>query len=92
MRISAFANAPYRRRESLRSQRHTALTMEPRGLLAEWDAGLGRLRVFGAAKVPYFNRSILSKLIGLPEDVIDLIENDVGGGLARAASFIPRTS
>jgi carbon-monoxide dehydrogenase large subunit len=85
----AYTNAPYRRRESFRSQRHTALPMEPRGLLAEWDAGIGRLRVFGAAKVPYFNRSVLSKLIGLPEDVIDLIENDVGGGFGARGEFYP---
>ena len=34
---SAFNDAPYRRRESFSTQRHTALTLEPRGLVCEWD-------------------------------------------------------
>ena len=56
---AAFGDAPYRRRERFKTQRHYGLTMEPRGVLAEWDAGI--LRVFGAAKVPFFNRRILQR-------------------------------
>ena len=37
-------------------QRHTAMPMETRGLLAEWDEAAGRLTVYGAAKLPFFNR------------------------------------
>ncbi len=36
---AAFANAPYVRRESFRTQRHTALPMEPRGVLARVGCG-----------------------------------------------------
>ena len=32
------SSAPYRRRERFKVQRHYGLTMEPRGVLAEWDA------------------------------------------------------
>jgi carbon-monoxide dehydrogenase large subunit len=46
---AAFRDAPYVRRESFRTQRHMALPMEPRGLLAEWDAACGRLTVSGGA-------------------------------------------
>ncbi len=35
---AAFRNAAYTRREQFRVQRMTAMTMETRGLLAEWDA------------------------------------------------------
>ena len=86
---AAFESAPYRRRESFRTQRHFGLTMEPRGLLAEWDAARGILRVFGAAKVLFFNRRILAKQIGLPEDAIDMVENDVGGGFGARGEFYP---
>ena len=34
---AAFATAPYVRREQLRTGRHYGLTMEPRGVMAEWD-------------------------------------------------------
>jgi carbon-monoxide dehydrogenase large subunit len=86
---AAFATAPYRRRERFKVQRHFAFTMEPRGLIAEWDAAAGILRVFGAAKVPFFNRRILAAQIGLPEQAIDMVENDVGGGFGARGEFYP---
>jgi carbon-monoxide dehydrogenase large subunit len=86
---AAFREADYTRRERFASQRHTALPLEPRGLLAEWDASAGRLTVSGAAKVPFFNRRALAQMIGLAETAIDLIENDVGGGFGARGEFYP---
>jgi carbon-monoxide dehydrogenase large subunit len=63
--------------------------METRGLIAEWDAERGRMTVWGAAKVPFFNRRILSGLIDLPEGSIDMVENDVGGGFGARGEFYP---
>lgn len=77
------------RRERLRTGRHTAVPMELRGLLAEWDEENGRLIVSGAAKVPFTTRRILSKLIGLPLETIDMIEVDVGGGFGVRGEFFP---
>ncbi|MPZ55953.1 MAG: molybdopterin-dependent oxidoreductase [Rhizobiales bacterium] len=84
---AVFRDAPYTRRERLRTGRHYGLTMEPRGVMAEWDAGSGKLIVSGAAKVPFFNRRILAKQIGLPEDAIEMVENDVGGGYGARGEF-----
>jgi carbon-monoxide dehydrogenase large subunit len=86
---AAFAKAPYTRRESFRTGRHYGLTMEPRGVMAQWDAAAGRLTVSGAAKVPFFNRRILAKQIGLAEESIEMIENDVGGGFGARGEFYP---
>jgi carbon-monoxide dehydrogenase large subunit len=86
---AAFSKAPYVRRETFRVQRHFGLTMEPRGVMAEWNAGTGRLTVYGAAKVPFFNRRILASQIGLPEDAIEMVENDVGGGFGARGEFYP---
>ena len=86
---AAFRDAPYVRRETLRTGRHYGLTMESRGVMAEWDATRGKLKVSGAAKVPFFNRRILAKQIGLPEDAIEMIENDVGGGYGARGEFYP---
>jgi carbon-monoxide dehydrogenase large subunit len=86
---AAFATAPYVRRERLRTGRHYGLTMEPRGVMAQWDEGAGRLTVFGAAKVPFFNRRILAAQIGLPVEQIEMVENDVGGGYGARGEFYP---
>jgi aerobic carbon-monoxide dehydrogenase large subunit len=86
---AAFRNADYTRRAIFRVQRHTALPMEPRGLLAEWDAAVGRMVVSGAAKVPFFNRRTVAAMLGLPDSAVDLIENDVGGGFGARGEFYP---
>jgi carbon-monoxide dehydrogenase large subunit len=84
---AAFRTAPYTRREHFKVQRHTALPMEPRGLVAEWQDG--RLTLFGAAKVPFPNRRILAQQLGLPDDAIRMVENDVGGGFGVRGEFYP---
>ncbi|HZD29737.1 MAG TPA: xanthine dehydrogenase family protein molybdopterin-binding subunit, partial [Xanthobacteraceae bacterium] len=86
---AAFAGAPYVRRERFRTQRHMALPLEPRGLLAEWDAARGRLAIYGGAKVLFFNRRTLAKQFGLAEAAIEIIENDVGGGFGARGEFYP---
>src|SRR5207253_6324545 len=86
---SAFTGAPFMRREKFAVQRHGAVPMEPRGLLAEWDGARGRLTVFGAAKVAFLNRRILAKQMELPESAIRMVENDVGGGFGARGEFYP---
>jgi aerobic carbon-monoxide dehydrogenase large subunit len=86
---NAFRNAAYTRRERFRVQRHTAVPMEPRGLLAQWNRELGKLTVCGAAKLPFFSRQVLAKMMGLGEDLIAMVENDVGGGFGVRGEFYP---
>jgi aerobic carbon-monoxide dehydrogenase large subunit len=86
---AAFAGAPYVRRERFRTQRHMALPLEPRGLLAEWDAPRGRLTIYGGAKVLFFNRRTLAKQLELAEAAIEIVENDVGGGFGARGEFYP---
>src|SRR5262249_49367023 len=64
----AFRDAPYTRREQFRVQRMTAMPMEARGLLAEWDGS--KLTVSGAAKLPFFNRRVMAAMMGLPEEAV----------------------
>ena len=85
----AFHDAPYVRRERFSVQRHAAVPMEARGLLAEWDAARGRLSLSGVAKVPFPNRRILSAMMGLPEASIRMVEYDVGGGFGARGEFYP---
>jgi aerobic carbon-monoxide dehydrogenase large subunit len=79
----------YTRQEKFSVQRHTAVCMEPRGLLAKWDGARTKLTVSGAAKVPYATRRMLAKNMDLPEECIDMIEPDVGGGFGVRGEFYP---
>ncbi|MEH2471542.1 carbon-monoxide dehydrogenase large subunit [Nitrobacteraceae bacterium AZCC 2161] len=86
---AAFASADYVRTERFSVQRHTALPMETRGLLAEWDSASARLVITGATKVTFYNRRALAKMLDLRQDDIDLTEIDVGGGFGVRGEFYP---
>jgi carbon-monoxide dehydrogenase large subunit len=87
---SAFAqHRGYVRRGRFSVQRHTAVAMEPRGLLAEWDAARSHMTLYGAAKVPFPNKRILARGLGLAESAVTLIENDVGGAFGARGEFYP---
>jgi carbon-monoxide dehydrogenase large subunit len=75
--------------ERLHAHRHSAVPMEPRGLVAELDAGSGRLTVWGETKVKHFNKRVLASLLGIADDDIRFIETDVGGGFGPRGEFYP---
>ena len=71
-------------------QRHTAVSMEARGLVADWHGTTpDKLTVAGAAKVPFATRRILARCMKLPEASIDMLEYDVGGGFGIRGDFYP---
>jgi carbon-monoxide dehydrogenase large subunit len=84
---AAFAKAEYTRKETFACHRLTGLPLETRGQVAEWNAG--RLTVFGATKVLFFNRRTLAPMLGVTEADIDMIEVDVGGGFGVKGEFYP---
>jgi len=86
---AAFAAAAYTRRETFRSQRHTGVPLETRGLVATWDATAGRLTVLGATKVTFFNRRALAGMLRVDEASIELVEVDVGGSFGVRGEFYP---
>lgn len=85
----AFKDAHYIKKQRLSVQRHMALPMEPRGLLADWRKDARHLTVYGGAKVLFFNRRAIAEMLGLPEASVELIENDIGGGFGARGEFYP---
>src|SRR3712207_1520902 len=63
--------------------------METRGLLADWDAARGKLTVLGVSKVPFPNRRVLAKQLGLELADIDMVEGDTGGAFGVRGEFYP---
>lgn len=73
----------------LRIQRHGAVPLEPRALVAAPEEDGERISVWGAAKVKHFNRRALAEMLGVEESSIRLIECDVGGGFGARGEFYP---
>ncbi len=86
---AAFRTAEYTRRERFAVHRHSGVPLEPRGIVAEWNAAGDRLTVWGAAKVPFAVRAGIAGLFGIQNDAIEMIENDVGGGFGIRGEFAP---
>ncbi|MDB5841102.1 MAG: carbon monoxide dehydrogenase [Herminiimonas sp.] len=87
--LSAFPQADYVRKETFHCHRHGAMPLETRGLVARWDQAQGVLTVWGATKVPFFNRRVLAGMFGLEEKKVVMVELDVGGSFGVRGEFYP---
>jgi carbon-monoxide dehydrogenase large subunit len=86
----AFEQADLVIKEEFRIQRHAAVPLETRGLLAEYVAAGESLTVWGAAKIPHVNRAILARLLGWgDESRVRMVELHVGGGFGARGEFYP---
>jgi carbon-monoxide dehydrogenase large subunit len=68
---------------SFQQHRQTHVPLEPRGCLAEWDAGDEALTLWCGSQVPHPLRSTLATRLGLAEGRVRVISPDVGGGFGR---------
>lgn len=85
----AFREAHHTRKQSFYVHRHSAVPLETRGLVAEWDTAQAQLRVWGAGKVPFANRAILADMLQLPPEAVAMIEVDIGGSFGVRGDFYP---
>ena len=59
--------------------RHTGVTLETRSALAEYDPAEDRLTVHYSGQAPHMMQFIFAKHLGLPEENVRIIAEDVGG-------------
>ena len=76
----AFANAYRVVETTFHTSRHTAVTLEPRSILADFNPAERQLTVYHSTQVPYMMQWILAKHFELPEVNVRVIAPDVGGG------------
>ena len=84
---AAFASAAHVQRERFSMQRQAPVTMEARGVVAEWLADGERIVVHGAAKVPFFNRRACASMLGIDASKMDFLEGDTGGSFGARGEF-----
>jgi carbon-monoxide dehydrogenase large subunit/6-hydroxypseudooxynicotine dehydrogenase subunit gamma len=85
----AFRNAAQVVETEVKIGRHSGVPLETRGLVADYDAGSDRLTIWGATKVPHFNRRVLSQMLGMPLNRISMKKSDAGGGFGVRGEFYP---
>jgi carbon-monoxide dehydrogenase large subunit len=85
----AFAEAPHVIEHIFDFVRQTGLTLEARGLIADYDPGADYLTVYHSHQSPYQMQGVFSRHIGIPEHNVRVIAPDVGGGFGLKVNVYP---
>ena len=73
----------------LKTGRHSGVPLETRGAIARYDAAHDLLELYGAAKVPHWNRDSLARMLGRPTSSVHLHEGHTGGGFGIRGELYP---
>ena len=60
--------------------RHTAVPLEMRTVIADYDPGEGKLTVHGSHQSPWHQQDTLFRYLGIPEHLVRVVAPDIGGG------------
>ncbi|MGH7949904.1 MAG: xanthine dehydrogenase family protein molybdopterin-binding subunit, partial [Candidatus Binataceae bacterium] len=71
------------------NQRLAPTAMEPRGVVADWNAGMRQLTVWSSTQIPHLLRSQLAEMLGLGENKVRVIAPEVGGGFGAKLNVYP---
>ncbi|NWG23201.1 MAG: xanthine dehydrogenase family protein molybdopterin-binding subunit [Pseudorhodoplanes sp.] len=69
--------------------RHSGVPMETRGAIGRYDAARDLLEMYGAAKVPHWNRDNIARMLGRDPSTVHLHEGHVGGGFGIRGELYP---
>jgi aerobic carbon-monoxide dehydrogenase large subunit len=86
---AAFASAHLVVRDTFHSPRISALSIEPRGCLAVYDAGLDSLTFYTSTQIPHIIRTGIAESLDWDETKLRVIAPDVGGGFGMKAYLYP---
>jgi carbon-monoxide dehydrogenase large subunit len=76
---AAFARADLVVEETYEFSRHTGVTLEPRSILADYNAAEHALTVYHSTQAPHMMQDIFSRHLDIPEGNVRVIAKDVGG-------------
>jgi aerobic carbon-monoxide dehydrogenase large subunit len=86
---AAFRNAQAIVSLELSIGRHSGVPLETRGAIARYDQARDILEMYGAAKVPHWNRDTLAQMLGRKRESVQLFEGHVGGGFGIRGELYP---
>jgi aerobic carbon-monoxide dehydrogenase large subunit len=87
---AAFARAHHIAKLSLYNNRLTAVTMEPRGCIGDYDPGTRRYTLYSSTQNVHGARQILAhQILHVPESRIRVVARDVGGGFGMKGNVYP---
>lgn len=82
----AFDVAAHVVEDTYRMERHGAVPLECRGVLAEYTAALGRVELSTSTQIPHMVRNAICSVTGWTPDLVKVSVPDVGGGFGTKAN------
>ncbi len=88
----AFARAAHVFHKRFDVGRSAANPVEPRGVIASWDASVGEAEIWSSCASPHGVRGFVSMITGVPEARLRVHAPDVGGSFGVKGSVFPEES
>src|SRR2546421_4540085 len=76
-------------KQRLVNQRLAPVTIETRGVVADYNKYAKKLTVWSSSQIPHILRNVLSALVGLPQHQVRVIVPEVGGGFGSKLNIYP---
>ena len=76
---AAFGEAAAVVEDTLHFNRHTGVTLEPRGIVCDFNPSDGELTLHMSVQCPHMSKNLFAKHLGLDENKVRVICKDVGG-------------
>ena len=77
---AAFASAARKVERRSTFSRHTGVPLEPRSIVADFDATQKQMTIYQGTQVPHQMRAVVADCLGLEEHNVRVVNSDVGGG------------
>ncbi|NKB58437.1 MAG: molybdopterin-dependent oxidoreductase [Alphaproteobacteria bacterium] len=85
----AFQDAHLVIERRFRFNRHTGVSLESRGLIADYDPSADRLTVYQSHQTPHQQQDLYARLLDIPEQNVRVICPDVGGAFGLKHHLYP---
>ena len=69
--------------------RHTGVTLESRGIVAEWNKAEGKLTIYHNGQAPHMMQHIIAKHLEVDEGLVRIVSRDVGGSFGIKVHVYP---
>lgn len=73
----------------LHSGRQSAMPLETRGGVADYDRATGRVTLYASVQMPHMLRTGIADVLGIDEGDLRIVAPDVGGGFGQKMSLFP---
>ena len=69
--------------------RHTGVTLESRGIVADWNKAENKMTIYHNGQAPHMMQHIIAKHLDLNEGLVRIVSRDVGGSFGIKVHVYP---